>query len=126
MALWWDHEPWRDASEFGRQSSDGRARQYAVWKNAERLAHPGLWLGRPERQLLHQHGARRQFAGGLQLQSELGPARPGGAIYRAASRHGSEGSRRLGFPPRADLRRELSLHHGLWTLEQPAPEPERR
>ena len=52
-------------------------------------------------------------AGGLRLQPEHGSARSGRGLYRATARHSPEGPHRLGLPHRADLRRELSLHHGL-------------
>ena len=96
----------------------------AAGQTAERQPHPDLRLDQCRRQPQHQHRAWRQRAGGLWLQSQHGAARSGGRLFRAAARHGSEGSRRLGLPPRADLRRELSLHHGLRPLEQPASEPE--
>src|SRR5450756_852497 len=124
MALWRHHQPRRDADQFGRQSADGRDGEYAARPLDGRCPHPDLWLGRSRRQFLQQHGARRQRAGRLQLQSEQHPARPGRDLHRAAARYGAEGSHRLGFPYRADLGRELSLHHGVRAVEQPAPEPE--
>src|SRR5450756_260672 len=124
MALWRLHQPWRDAAELDRQPADGGAWQYQARQLDERCPHPGLRLGRSRRQPQQQYGARRQRACRLQLQSEYSAARPGRALYRAAARHGSEGPRRLGLPPRADLRRELPLHHGVRAVEQPASEPE--
>jgi hypothetical protein len=45
-------------------------------------------------------------------------------IYFEPARYGAEGSHRLGFSYRADLRRDLPLHDGLRPVEQSAAEPE--
>ncbi|MGY4455385.1 hypothetical protein ACVWZR_010045 [Bradyrhizobium sp. i1.3.1] len=124
MALWRCDRNRRHASELGRQPADERDEQHGRRAVDERRAHSGLWLGQRRRQPQQQHRPRRQFAGGIRLQSEHGSARSGRGLYRAAARHSPEGPHRLGLPHRADLWRELSLHHGLRLVEQSAPSAE--
>ena len=51
-------------------------------------------------------------------------ARSGRRLHRAAARYGAEGPRRLGLPIFRDVRRELSLHHRLWSRQLSAAQPQ--
>ena len=84
--------------------------------------HPDVRLGRRRWQHLDQQEQVRQCAGGLRLQSERHPARPGRPLCRAYARHGSDRSHRLGLPGVGDLRRELPLYDRLRYRELSAPE----
>ena len=125
MAVWRFDLHWRDAAQFRGQPADGGDVQHRRRQGAERGPHPDLRVGQFRRQLQHQHGeAGRQLAGRLHVYAEYRGARSSRHLHRAAARYGAEGSRRLGLPILRDVRRELPLHHRLWSRELPAAQPQ--